>query len=122
MGSCPEGVADTDLQLSEHRWPKPLLWWLSIISVLITGWVIVACLEPAGFDRCEAAPTPGAQAAQRAVAAGSVIVTTGLSVWRLNRWWLATALMTTGLAAAGWLVLLRGGQHCGEALSLSSAT
>ncbi len=100
------------MQLLDRLRFKPWVWWPLFFGIQYLALVVVGRLEPAGFDRCEAMPSPGAQAVQVAAAGIAVVVTTGLALWRLRNLQLLPALVAILGSMVVWLWLLQDPQNC----------
>ena len=106
------GGPEADLGIPTRQSPTSLGWSALAMGLLLAGVAVVMILEPAGFDRCEAVPSAAAETIQRVAAVGTVSAAALLAIWRLRGWWRSAVLITAGLVAAGWLVLLNGSQSC----------
>lgn len=100
------------MQLVSNRAFYFRVWWPAFLIAQFVALVIVGSLEPEGFDRCTAMPSPTAQTVQAAIAGIAVVGVVLLAVWRLRCWLLVAALVPAGLAAFVWWVLLGSSRNC----------
>ena len=82
-------------------------WLPSFLVIQVVGGFIIGSVEPDGFDRCTASPTPGEMRLQVWVAVIVACVCAGLAVWLLRRYWLVAAIWLQIFASAPYLIVLR---------------
>lgn len=87
-----------------------LVWLPAFVALQLAASWFVASLEPDGFDRCTASPSPSEVRLQVMTVAATNLV--GAAAWMLRRWALvAAAWMTIAVGAMYW-VLLRTPSTC----------
>lgn len=88
------------------------IWWSGFVGVQVATWWWINGIEPDGFDRCTAAPTPEELRLQVWVAVGGTVLSAALAVvlWRGSR--LVLALLAVAAAVLPYVVVLGGEQVC----------
>lgn len=82
--------------------------WLPLFLVVqFVGAVVIGSVEPDGFDRCTASPTPDEMRFQVWVAVFVACACAGLALWLLRRYWLVAAIWILIFASVPYLIVLR---------------
>lgn len=93
-------------------WTPLRLWMAGCFITNCLALFLVSALEPAGFDRCEGAPSDEVQLVQ-AITAGVAAALCAISaLWYLRGKDRAIALLMLVAAGICWLVLLGNNQSC----------
>jgi hypothetical protein len=87
------------------------IWWPIFLVTQIAAWFVISRMEPDGFDRCTAAPSPAEMQLQvnTAISAG-VILLAAVALLRGGR--LVVAVIWIGLLSFPFWVLLRDAGTC----------
>lgn len=117
-----DSTTGADLNLPESRpWRRAIrsaegpLWMAAFLLVNYVAFGLAMGVHGAGFDDCEAMPTPSDRRTMAFIAAAAVVVSIAHALWRLRRWSRLAALAVVALSALLWFVLLSGSQECGLA-------
>jgi cobalamin synthase len=111
VGSASAGERQAASGL-DQRWIFILVWLPAFVAAQVVAVAVISAIEPGGFDRCTAAPSPGQQRIQVAVAALSLALPLGIAlVWLRGRYLIACVGLLV-LPALFWLVLLRPALNC----------
>lgn len=94
-----------------------LLWLVVFIVVNYVAFGLAMGVHGAGFDDCEAMPTPSDRRTMAQIAAAAVLIPAGLALWKLRRWARIAALGGAAISAFAWFIVVGGdNQSCGVPL------